>query len=110
MKETGSKKQKIISQITDFFMDETKQVGNEKGKSPDKKLVYILYGMLWFLLILIVRTMAYLESIGEPATIFTAFDELERFHIFYWLLPVTGGKCIKWTIFYWVGIGLFLIY
>lgn len=83
-----------------------------KGNKDDskKKLSFILYGILWFLVMWVVSAMAYQEHHGQEATLFTAFEAIEHFRIFYWLNPVTWGACLKWSMVYWIGIGLFLIY
>lgn len=41
---------------------------------------------------------------------FSAVDKVSHFGFFYWLNPVTWGKCIKWSLIYWLGIAMFLIY
>lgn len=69
-----------------------------------------MYGILWFLVLMIVSAMAYQRHQGQNASIFTAVDAVAHLKVYYWLNPVTWGSCIKWTIIYWVGIGMFMIY
>lgn len=84
---------------------------NDKEKEKnERKLQFVLYGMLWFLLILFVSAYAYQEYTTGDATIFSAVNAVGRFGIFYWLNPVTWGSCIKWSIMYWIGVAMFLIY
>ena len=82
----------------------------DKNEQERKKLQYLLYGMLWFLLMIFVSAYAYQEHKFGDASFFTAADAVGRFGIFYWLNPVTGGACIKWSFVYWIGIAMFLIY
>lgn len=82
----------------------------DKNEQERKKLQYLLYGMLWFLLMIFVSAYAYQEHKFGDASFFTAADAVGRFGIFYWLNPVTWGACIKWSFVYWIGIAMFLIY
>ena len=82
----------------------------DKNEQARKKLQYLLYGMLWFLLMIFVSAYAYQEHKFGDASFFTAADAVGRFGIFYWLNPVTWGACIKWSCVYWIGIAMFLIY
>lgn len=66
--------------------------------------------MLWFLVILVASTMTYQKHYDGFSSIFTAIEAIEHFKIFYWLHPVTWVACIKWSIIFWIGVGLFLIY
>lgn len=69
----------------------------DKNEQERKKLQYLLYGMLWFLLMIFVSAYAYQEHKFGDASFFTAADAVGRFGIFYWLNPVTWGACIKWS-------------
>lgn len=82
----------------------------DKNEQERKQLQYLLYGMLWFLLMIFVSAYAYQEHKFGDASFFTAADAVGRFGIFYWLNPVTWGACIKWSFVYWIGIAMFLIY
>lgn len=83
----------------------------KKKDNSDLKIAFILFALLWFLLIIIVSSYAYLErTTGESITLFDAMNEVGSFGIFHWLNPTTWGKCLKWSFFYWIGIALFLIY
>lgn len=82
----------------------------DKNEQERKKLQYLLYGMLWFLLMIFVSAYAYQEHKFGDASFFTAADAVGRFGILYWLNPVTWGACIKWSFVYWIGIAMFLIY
>ena len=83
---------------------------DKEKKLQQRKTQFILYGMLWFLLMTIVSAFAYQEHATGSATIFSAVDKVSHFGFFYWLNPVTWGKCIKWSLIYWLGIAMFLIY
>lgn len=83
---------------------------DKEKKLQQRKTQFILYGMLWFLLMIIVSAFAYQEHATGSATIFSAVDKVSHFGFFYWLNPVTWGKCIKWSLIYWLGIAMFLIY
>lgn len=84
-----------------------KKMNKEKQQ---KKTEFILYGMLWFLLMIVVSTMAYQERKLGESNLFMAMNAIKKFEIFYWLNPITWPKCFKWTCIYWIGIALFLIY
>ena len=83
---------------------------DKEKKLQQRKTQFILYGMLWLLLMIIVSAFAYQEHATGTATIFSAVDKVSHFGFFYWLNPVTWGKCIKWSLIYWLGIAMFLIY
>lgn len=83
----------------------------DKDKEKEKlKTYFILYGMLWFLGLVIAGALGYNKHVNGDATIFTAMDTVTHFGIFYWLYPPAWGTCLKWTFVYWVGIAMFLIY
>lgn len=84
---------------------------DEKEKlQGQRKMQFLLYGMLWFLLMLFVSAYAYIEHTEGSADLFAAVNAVSHFRIFCWLNPVTWGKCIKWSVIYWLGIAMFLIY
>ena len=83
----------------------------DKDKEKEKlKTYFILYGMLWFLGLVIAGALGYNKHVNGDATIFTAMDTVTHFGIFYWLYPPAWGTCLKWTFIYWIGIAMFLIY
>lgn len=83
----------------------------DKDKEKEKlKTYFILYGMLWFLGLVIAGALGYNKHVNGDATIFTAMDTVTHFGIYYWLYPPAWGTCLKWTFVYWVGIAMFLIY
>ena len=83
----------------------------DKDKEKEKlKTYFILYGMLWFLGLVIAGALGYNKHVNGDATIFTAMDTVTHFGIFYWLYPSAWGTCLKWTFIYWIGIAMFLIY
>ena len=82
-----------------------------KNKEKEKlKTYFILYGLLWFLGLVIAGALGYNKHVNGDATIFTAMDTVTHFGIFYWLYPPAWGTCLKWTFIYWIGIAMFLIY
>ena len=68
---------------------------DKEKKLQQRKTQFILYGMLWLLLMIIVSAFAYQEHATGTATIFSAVDKVSHFGFFYWLNPVTWGKCIN---------------
>lgn len=75
-----------------------------------QKTEFILYSILWFGFIVIVSAIVYRDKKFGDGDIFTAFNDIMRFKIFYWLYPITWISCLKWSVVYWVGIMLFKIY
>lgn len=63
---------------------------DEKEKlQSQRKMQFLLYGMLWFLLMLFVSAYAYIEHTEGSADLFAAVNAVSHFRIFCWLNPVT---------------------
>ena len=82
----------------------------DKEKKEKLQMEFLLYGILWFLVMIIVSAMAYQKHQYGEATLFTAMEEIQRFGIFHWLNPVTWLACLKWTFIFWIGVAMFMIY
>ena len=75
-----------------------------------KKLAFVLYGILWFIGLMIAGAFGYQKHTQDGASIFSAVEAVSHFGIFYWLNPVSWGTCLRWTFIYWIGVALFMIY
>ena len=82
----------------------------DKKEQDKKRLSILLYGILWLLVMMFVSSMAYCERQYGSGTFFDGIREMEQLHLFHWLNPVTWPECFQWSIFYWIGVALYLIY
>ena len=68
----------------------------DKDKEKEKlKTYFILYGMLWFLGLVIAGALGYNKHVNGDATIFTAMDTVTHFGIFLLVISIGLGDLFK---------------
>lgn len=83
--------------------------GTEKEKEQ-RKISFILYGILYVLFIIFIAGMANAERTNGRGYFSDGIQALTHFNIVNVFNPYNAWEVIKWSAFYWICIGLWLIY